>query len=410
MSSNDEKIGVFTGVSTQFTKWEMSILGEALSKGYAKPLREERPADLPQGANAADVQARQKEQRVWDDAAARLVGLLIKYTDGVPQLMVHRFVQTLDGRGAYLALKAKYELTGLAAVVEWERQLSELKLREGEDPDGFLSTFHRIMAALQALGQGYAEERWKGMILFRLPPSYAEVKSILESRPGVNMAQIEEALRSLYRTRQAQMEASGDTATALVAKGPKKGCHICGEMDHWKRECPQLQKNGSGGKKYGVRHNQFKGKKHFRPNPKHAHLTCDLCHQRGHIKPVCPNREDKDGNKKMPHVVLAAQVAKREQEPSLEGSGAVIMRVDSGATDHFISTKEGLTNIRPIAGEPVGGYYGSMGQAVAIADFQGWVADIHGEAVGITLRNVYYVPGGKYNLLSVSQVKAGGVA
>lgn len=373
----------------------------------------------------------------YDSPNTKIYDVLSLACEGQPYKIVSQFEETRDGRKAWEALVAKYEMKGLARLAALNEEFMNLKLADGEDPVDFLITLDRLRDQRGQLGDVVSELTMVAQLLAKLPPSFKTLRTVMEMSDidDVEYDKLKEQIINFHNREELEQGQSGD-GTAMAAMGTFPfDCHNCGQRGHKKADCKNPPKN-SGGKPSGGG-SQLHGGGGGGGLPKPKKRQCSYCHKLGHLDKQCRKKKydekmkaqqegEKKDKPKGPGASVGAAVHGGESSEDEDGvfiacpaldvgalraAGAVEERIwllDSGATAHMTNTTEGLTNIR-WQKTRVTVATNHVVESVAFGDMYATLEATGGKKVRALFRNVRVVPAFGMNLISAKQLMKGGV-
>ena len=274
---------------------------------------------------------------------------------------------------AWNALRNHFERETLANKLFLKKQYFRTEMKEGTSMEVHLKHMKEITDRLAAIGAPISEEDQVVTMLGSLPPSYSTLVTALEARvDDVKLNFVQQALIHEEQKRNGQFRHSSGTSSgdqpdsALVGarkklKPPKPvRCFGCGEVGHFRRNCPRKKQLDSRG-------------------PAHRAKTATS---------KCSD-SDSDG-------AFAVSAG------SVDSSRMGRWLVDSGASRHMTREKQLLTNYREFEKpEQVGLGDGRTVEAVGVGNVCMSMLFAMSEPKRSVLHNVLYVPKLACNLFSV---------
>jgi hypothetical protein len=257
------KVPKFNGEDhAKWVQFEDALDGEACQKNFVGPLDGPRPAGLENGTDAEKA-ARGRAITQWEKANMFVYGVLISNATGSAKTIIRAFRGERDGRGAYLAMKAKFEKTGIAAGLKIELQLEDLRLRLGDDPREHFGVFRECIAKMKDFGLKVDDDSIPRRLIKSLDAHHVDFIAQLAGLAGgvdkLTQELIETAITEQYDL--STPKRKGDEAKALIggvrghgyrkqhgrhqndhAREPReetRRCHRCGVRGHLVAACTE---------------------------------------------------------------------------------------------------------------------------------------------------------------------------
>ncbi|CAM9980923.1 unnamed protein product, partial [Sphacelaria rigidula] len=163
-----------------------------------------------------------------------------------------------DGKKVWDGLIAKYQNSSKQRRRILMRQLDNLTMSQGEDPDVFLSNIYQIKDELNNMNESVSDERLTDIIIEGLADDYSQIKYDAERDPDLSLSQIESTMRNSYVNRLARGKSARKPVgreSAMYASSPLDSysnstlshnkCFNCGKPGHISRNCRYMkQRNG----------------------------------------------------------------------------------------------------------------------------------------------------------------------
>lgn len=263
-----------------------------IEDAYAPPPTLASPADSYRSAAFSVLSDRQptamtlsnrSERDQWDKANSTLYNVLRLRTKGVAASLVKKHKPrpgTMgDGITVWRELKAKFQPDDEQYRRELMDALNDSTMKEGTDPETFFADVWDIVNKLANINVPIVEAHIAHVVLRGLPPSYDPLRLQADmDAANFNLKKIETTARNMYRSRTrdqygrnrqdkgrngARVRDSGMVATSLKPQG-QNTCHSCGEVGHFKRNCPYRQHaRGETSEPRGGRTNQVTKSRQF---------------------------------------------------------------------------------------------------------------------------------------------------
>ncbi|CAM9872998.1 unnamed protein product, partial [Sphacelaria rigidula] len=152
-----------------------------------------------------------------------------------------------DDKIAWEALVGKYDNSSQQRRRILMRQLDNIKMSPGQDPDVFLTKIYELRDQLVFMGEPISDYRFT---VGGLTDEYDRIKYDAERDPDFSIADIEVTMRNMYSNRVARGILSKGVRgrdSAMIAASPLDSsttpsrfaakCYSCGRPGHFSRNC-----------------------------------------------------------------------------------------------------------------------------------------------------------------------------
>ncbi|CAM9523918.1 unnamed protein product, partial [Sphacelaria rigidula] len=155
-----------------------------------------------------------------------------------------------DGKIAWEGLVGKYENSSKQRRRILMRQLDNMKMSPGQDPDVFLTKIYELRDQLVYMGEPISDERLTDIVVEGLTDEYDRIKYDAERDPDFSISDIEITMRNMYSNRVARgILSKGERGrdSAMIATSPLDStatptksagrCFSCNRPGHQSRNC-----------------------------------------------------------------------------------------------------------------------------------------------------------------------------
>eukprot|EP00752_Nemacystus_decipiens_P006651 g5979.t1 len=215
------------------------------------------------------------EIKVWEKNNAALYSVLYLVTSGAARCLLRKFEtkkdQKADGRGAWLALKNKYENMSSHRRQALMARLANSRMEEGSDPDIFFSKIDQLCDELEVMDESVSKHRKMDIIMSGMPAEYDLIRFQAMKDPEFSLEELQLTMRNMHMNgfTKSTRNGRGTAMTAGLIKHDrsKVKCHSCGMLGHYKNECTsagagrQPSSNKNSNSKFKPRHRDDQGGK-----------------------------------------------------------------------------------------------------------------------------------------------------
>lgn len=318
-------------------------------------------------------------------------------------------------------LEERYEKRGVPGQLLLRKKFMNMKFREGSNLEEFLQEFDNIIRELKVTGANIAEKDQAYNLLLAMPESFETVVTIIENLPeeDFKVDTVKAKLRAEVERRKAQNnyryeKSNGEKAKTAVFYTKKEfkntnRCYKCGKVGHFIRQCRSFidetsYKPNFNHNKYSMDYN--KGKGNYRTNRGRASGS------RGNSRSYNSNyinvEPDSDSNLDN-EVCFQADKNGGDDQVKQRTNGNVkniLFLIDSGCTDHLVNDQNYfhellmLNNPIKIAVAKNDNFISAVGVGQIKVK-----SNVRGKDIDCTIKNVFYVPELRKNLLSVKKLE-----
>lgn len=320
------------------------------------------PVDEEDSAAVKKEKEDQRTKRKQEDAKCKSI-LIHKIADS--QLEYIRGKSS--PRAIWTTLQHTFERKGVSGVFYLLKQLAGMKHDERRTMEEHILAFEKTIRELESAEIKFDKPVVVFFLLQSMPKSYDQLITVLETLPVEQCSM--EFVKSRLLSEDAKRQHNGDrpdTSTAFAGRSGKFvfKCHACGKPGHKRVNCPENVKN-----------------------------------ERPASKP------EKHKKKSKAHVAESGgDVAFMTVDGDPPG-GKFRWILDSGASEHMVSDKSFLQNVRTLD-TPIVINVAKSGVSLTsrVTGEMKMIANVEGKQLTCTVHNVLYVPGLYANLFSVKRV------
>lgn len=335
------------------------------------------------------------------------------------------------------SLEDRYEKKGIPGQLMLKKKLISMKLKNINDLEEFLTEFDEVIRQLKATGVEVKDEDIICNLLLAMPPSVETIITILENMDPKDLTinLVKTKLRAEIERRKATNDSKQEPSTSENIKSAafttEKLCHGCGKKGHLKEECwfgnrkhnekwQHPNSRGLQNKNFrGVNRGNFRsqGKNRY-PNTR-GHYTGNSFHyntnyakneENSNVNSSTSNKSDQNlhnDNENDSRVCFNGETNISESVTVIDN---IRFCIDSGCTDHLVNNKNVFKEI-VILDKPVkiavaknNNYLSAIGVGNILA-----YGIVNGKHLEYLIKNVFYVPELRRNLLSVKKLEQEGI-
>eukprot|EP00961_Rhodomonas_salina_P204131 2754699-Rhodomonas_salina.1 len=147
---------------------------------------------------------------------------------------------------AWEHFESVYQAKSSARKLQLRKELSQLKMGQGEPLTKYVGRAQDIQDQLRAAGHTVADQELTWAVLAGLPTAFDTVVTVLETTIE-DTTSLDDILPKLLQVEQRERQKERPDESALMVK-PYRGidktkatCHFCGKKGHFKRDCWRLK-------------------------------------------------------------------------------------------------------------------------------------------------------------------------
>lgn len=284
-------------------------------------------------------------------------------------------------------LQTIYQSTGPARKATLLKQLTLHRMDDGKDIREHLNLFFDTVDKLGEMEVEINNDLLTIMLLYSLPPCFENFRCAIESRDSLPTP---EALRvkivEEYDARKSDARTS--TSNAMVAKGPRV-----------KRRANLKQTSERDSK-------DNRCNKHSSKNDKTFKYKCHRCHEVGHKAADCKASLEEPAARKTDDVSLFVTSTEAPAQTAFEVKDNNTLEtwcLDSGCSTHLCKDTRNFVKTSIVTGGKVSLANSASTDITAKGEIS-FAAEVNGRSKRVNVRDAFFVPELRTNLLSVSKI------
>lgn len=316
------------------------------------------------------------------------------------------------------ALKTMYEKKGMPGQLFLRKKLLSMKLGEDDDLNEFISNFDEVLRQLKAAGSPMTDQDAACNLLLCLPKSYDTLVSIIENNKpeDITLSFVKAKLRAEVEKRSGEQgsRAQMKNKDSTVFQSLGEGCWQCGLKGHLKRNCRSGGNQNHGSERGSSIHRGFNRGRWVRGKSQaFTSRGSNYFRRRGHASQSNQRQESYpaslEGNDSKEYeggVSFMANLNQSRSNVSDKCTGMLKCFVDSGCTDHLVNDKCFFSNYIELK-EPISiavAKNHSFIKAIGVGNINCY-SKVNNERIPCNIKNVFYVPDLRKNLLSVKRLE-----
>jgi hypothetical protein len=424
--SKSAKLPLFDGDPKKFQIWWTRFRGYARVYKFGEALAVEGDVDLPSN-EAAEIDETTDEGKKQEAAIKRnslaMANLSMAFTtDGTMQLIFKAMSNEWpEGKASDVVkyMLKKYKPQDTITRVELRQKLNKITMKRNADPATLFEQISSIENQYNAPGKKIEEADLIAVVLDAAPAEYQAVLTAEQRRRGTDLcvADLEEAMNQFWRQNQSPRTGGNDkndgNEVSLAAGDFGGTCYRCKKKGHRANQCPDKKggdaKNVEGKKDYKYKKGRFQGKCHNCGKEGHKEADCWFKEENKDKRPEGFKVRSEQGNAGVDsdnnrvEFMLCGMTFPNTQELLMDPN---VWIADTAATVHMTPHEMGCTNARKASEvNSITMGNGSNEKAKKIVDIPCTACDKHGNQITeVRMKDVTIIPGGKFNLFSVSKM------
>lgn len=361
-------------------------------------------------------QLSEKEKAVLSKKEAKAKSLIVQCVED-NQLECLRDMKTAFQM--WETLREKYEKKGLPGQLYLKKKLLSMKLQEEECLEAFILQFEEVTRKLKCSGAKISDEDLICNILLSLPKSYETIVTVIENTPNMTFEMVKTKLIAEYEKRKLNKVTKQVQDSSYAFHSQNRGaCFKCGEIGHFKRDCKKDMAHGNAsGSSSGQyrRGTSFERTNDYRNGPREYGFNGN---HRGHVRNRLNSSSGSNfhrSNYAQNNTALENNLESNDESVCFFGEvenekkvlkGVIQFFIDSGCTDHMVNEKSYFSDLVMLE-EPI---------KIAVAKNDNFllamgvgnikvVSTVGKEKIDCTIKNVFYIPNLRRNLLSVKRLE-----
>lgn len=340
-----------------------------------------------------------KARQIWESKNDEAFGILIMT---ISEEQAGQFLVETKAKNLWEELRKLHEGNAQDRKIDIGLELKNIRMQSNESVSEYITRAKNIASRSATLGYPIELREVSYHVVRGIHPKLEKVATVLRTQRNLKLEEIQQALleeerhstqtRSVENTTWKDEKAYRATRQINRRQDSYSGCYICGKQNHKAKECfhkKDRNDTSSNNRKTGKYRNYSSNNDNF--------------NKKGIIKREQSNMVLTNRN----HYNFQVTRQNRNRCMSEKNSNTQIWTLDSGATNHMSPNLSAMTNVRPLNIKVDLAEDNRNLSVEAQGDLEVRVETKQGNRI-ICIRNIFYIPTLRTNLLSVSQLTRNG--
>ena len=371
-----------------FSFWKYKLLGQLEIQGLSSVLREE-PEQTTEVKDGDSTEL--KEDKVDPKAAEKDVRVRNLLSTCLSDTILRKIMHEPTALGMWRALEQDYQTKSLPNRIYLKQSFASFKMEERKTIEENLDTFLKLIADLGSLKITVSDEDQAIQLLTSLPPAFEPLVHTLKYGTGKETLTVNEVVSSAY-AKEAELRQKG---ALNKSRQGSDGLYV----ESRGRSDKKGQRGYSNrGKSKDYDRSRSKSRQKFAPK------ACWVCGDENHWKRDCPQRKQYDKGKTSTSANVALRLPDSIALTASPHASNEDWVLDSGCTFHITPRREVLSDFQEVEGSKV-----MMGNnTFCMVKGMGTITIDNPDGSVVTLGLVRYMPEMRRNLISYGQLEKSG--
>ena len=389
------RIPTFDGESKKFQTWWKKFCAYATMAKFRSILKSERDPNLPEKERSEydESEASEKEAMAIRKNEMAMSSFATAFTtEGLMNLIHGACSEEWPEGEAHLVVKEllkKYRPIDTVSRVELRQQLNKVCMKKGSDPALLFEQLNSIQNQYLGPGNRIFKEDLIAVVLDVATEEYQGILAVERRLKGdaLTLGDLENAMTKLYRQTnrgKTSRRYEGEEGTEMLLAGFMGKCYQCRQSGHKAKDCTKRKES------YSKEFKKFKGK-------------CGFCNKKGHMIKDFWHRDAKKGSRDQEvkndtaevEILMMANELNILEDPDVWIAN-MAATVHTTPYQHLLED-ERIHNSKIVMGNRM------EEKATLLGNLSGTIMEgKHQKRIQLT--DVVYMPNGKYNLFSITQI------